>query len=356
MRKLLLLTFIISSLSGYTQQKIRNNFKLLGIIKHPQTDYLYLRYTNSNGIPVFDSAAIINGQFEFRGEITEPTKAIFKANKKFIPDDQNLNIAQIYLEPTTMEVEVTYNEFSKAVFRGSMTQNETRVLKKYTDTILPNSPSTFQSYSNATKAFMRDHPASFVSLSNLQAYANHWLIDTVITLYNLLSDVYKETKAGKELSSFINKKRETSVGAMARGFTTQDINGNSINLSDFKNRYVLIDFWGSWCVPCREGMPHLKKIYDKYKNKGLSILAVAHEREPFDKAWKEAISKDGTSMFLHVRAELKNDVTYKSISEKYFVTLFPTKFLIDPSGKIIGKYLGTDDDSKLDQKLEEIFR
>ncbi|MFX6019288.1 hypothetical protein ABTF08_20640, partial [Acinetobacter baumannii] len=67
------------------------------------------------------------------------------------------------------------------------------------------------------------------------------------------------------------------------------------------------------------------------------------------------IAKDATQMFIHVRSELKNDPVYKKISDQYFVTSFPTKFLIDPSGKIIGKYLGSDDDSKLDQKLVELF-
>ncbi len=357
MNKLLLFFFVVFSISSYAQQKEGNSFTLKGVIKNPQTDYLYLKYVNSDNVSILDSAAIVNGKFKFNGKITTPTRAIFKANKKIIPDDQNPNITQIYLEPTTMKIAVTYNEFSKAVLLGSKSQNETKIFQKYTDSIPANSPTAFQSQLNATKAFMRDHPSSFLSLFYLQAYyANRLPLDTVILLYNTLSETYKGTYVGKELSSFIKRKKETGVGSIAGGFSTEDINGNRISLTNFKDRYLLIDFWGSWCAPCREGMPHLKKIFEKYASKGLSVLAVAHEYKATDKDWKDAIAKDETNMFVHVRTELKTDTTYKSLSEKYYVTLFPTKFLIDPTGKIIGKYLGTDDDSKLDQKLEDIFR
>lgn len=354
--KLLLLVFTTTVLSANAQNKAADQFTLNGAIEHSQTPFVYLRYIDIEGKSVFDSATIENGRFHFTGKISEPTQAILKANREVIPDDENPNILFFFLEPSAMEVSVSYNEFSKALVKGSKTQDEVSILAIYERSIPTDKLNTFEGYSDATKHYIRDHPASFLSISKVDLYKNRWPLDTLIVAYNSLAENYKSTKVGIEVNSFILKRKNTNTGTMARNFVTRDIHGNKISLDNFKGKYLLIDFWGSWCVPCRQSMPHVKALYAKYKNKGLSVLAIAHEYESSDKAWKDAIKKDGTNMFIQARTELVNDKTDQSLSDKYFVTLFPTKFLIDPQGKIIGKYLGTEDDKKLDEQLKEIFR
>ena len=123
-----------------------------------------------------------------------------------------------------------------------------------------------------------------------------------------------------------------------------------------KGKYVILDFWASWCVPCRQSFPHVKELYEKYHQKGLEVFCVADNDDSED-AWKKAIEKDGVEMFIHVLCGRENDQGMQKpdysgdISKAYAVHFLPTKYLIDNEGKIVGKF----DDVTLDIKLKEIF-
>ncbi|RYG08102.1 MAG: TlpA family protein disulfide reductase, partial [Chitinophagaceae bacterium] len=138
-----------------------------------------------------------------------------------------------------------------------------------------------------------------------------------------------------------------------------DIGGKPLSLADFKGKYVLLDFWASWCVPCREGNPHLKKLYAQYKNKGLEIIGVSDDdSKPY--AWKAAVAQDQIGMWKHVLRGLKRvGDTYdrtNDISENFGIHTLPTKILIDRNGKIVGRYGGGgESDEAMDKKLAEIF-
>ncbi|UMB62212.1 TlpA family protein disulfide reductase [Lutibacter sp. A80] len=123
-----------------------------------------------------------------------------------------------------------------------------------------------------------------------------------------------------------------------------------------------MDFWASWCVPCRKGNPHLLDIYAKYKSKGLEILGVSDDdRNP--NAWRKAVKDDEIGVWRHVLRGIKVDRSngmYKvlddGVSRDYNISSLPTKILVGPDGIIIGRYNGgKDDDDKMDKKLIEIF-
>ena len=143
---------------------------------------------------------------------------------------------------------------------------------------------------------------------------------------------------------------------MATDFSTIDINGNTLKLSDKKGKYVLLHFWTSWCVPCRKGNPHLKELYLKYKDKEIEFIGIADDDRAED-AWKKAVEKDGIGIWKHVRRGLKyeNGVFDRStdISDNFGIHTLPTKILIDPNGIIIGRF--EEEAGPLDKKLKEVF-
>jgi thiol-disulfide isomerase/thioredoxin len=135
-----------------------------------------------------------------------------------------------------------------------------------------------------------------------------------------------------------------------------------LKLTDFRGKYVLVDFWASWCVPCRAGNPHLLSLYAKYKDKGFEIIGVSDDDSNHE-AWKKAVEKDGIGVWKHVLRGLKRDPNSEygfdksaSISDRYGISSLPTKILIDPAGVIIGRYGGGgEDDAAMDKKLAEVF-
>lgn len=130
----------------------------------------------------------------------------------------------------------------------------------------------------------------------------------------------------------------SKAGQPAPDFTTENIHGEEISISDFKGKYVLIDFWGSWCPPCRKEMPALTKFYTKYKETkfkdgdGVEIITVALEKN--DKAWKKAADKYGFAWRNQV-VDISKFVRLSPLANTYKVTDVPAKFLINPKGDII---------------------
>jgi thiol-disulfide isomerase/thioredoxin len=129
-----------------------------------------------------------------------------------------------------------------------------------------------------------------------------------------------------------------------------------------KGKYVLIDFWASWCVPCRKSMPHVKELYDRYKDKGLEVIGVSDDDRD-TAAWVKAVAKDGTGIWHNVLRGLdwdklrKNEKNDKDISDKFGIHSLPTKILIDRNGMIIGRYdKGTEEEAAaMDKKMAEML-
>jgi thiol-disulfide isomerase/thioredoxin len=135
---------------------------------------------------------------------------------------------------------------------------------------------------------------------------------------------------------------------MAPDFTMNDPNDNPISLSSFRGKYVLIDFWASWCGPCRAENPTLVKAYEKYKGEKFEILGVSLDGEGAKEKWMKAIKDDGLTW-----PQISDLKYWKSeVVKLYGIQGIPLNFLIDPDGKIIGRSLRG---AALEQKLSEIF-
>ncbi len=168
------------------------------------------------------------------------------------------------------------------------------------------------------------------------------------TLYNSLSTELKNMEAAKVFKTQLDVLRHTSVGVMAPDFTQNDVNGVPVKLSSFRGKYVLLDFWASWCAPCREENPNVVKAYNKYKDKNFTILSVSLDKPDARNNWLAAIKNDGLSWTQVSDLKFWNN----EAATLYSITSIPSNFLIDPNGKIVAKDLrGGDLENMLEQVL-----
>jgi peroxiredoxin len=199
--------------------------------------------------------------------------------------------------------------------------------------------------------FARKHPNSLKALQIMKVSAGRFtgmnFYDTFVEVFQNFSPEIKNSEEGKEMSERLKYFKQSKVGSIAPAFTLKDINGQTVSLSDFKDKkYVLIDFWASWCAPCREELPYIKELYKKYNQQGFEIISVTKDEKA--DLWKNAIAKEKIESWKHLSAT-ENKTT---IVNDYFVFGIPHKVLIDKNGVIIGKWKGGGENNKHDlQKL-----
>lgn len=202
--------------------------------------------------------------------------------------------------------------------------------------------------------FIRRNPGSWLSLYFLTHFSYSMRVDELDNEFQALAATHKQTQLGKDLQSTIEGKKAATTGKPAIELNKKDMNGKVVNLAGLKGKYVLIDFWGTWCGPCRESHPHLKELYSRYKDKGFEIIGIASEYGPAEQArgrWLEAIKEDKVDWVQVLNNEGINEF---DAVKAYGVTEFPTKILLDKDGQIL--FRGTDDPEKeLDEMLEKLF-
>lgn len=204
--------------------------------------------------------------------------------------------------------------------------------------------------------FVKQHLSSPVSLHLLNAKlykreAVHYY-DTFFALYDSLTPELQNSDKGKQLQEALSHLKKSGVGRVAPEFSGRDINNKELSLSSFRSKnYVLIDFWASWCVPCRQDFPFLKQAYEQYHSKGLEIISVSTD-EDLEK-WKTAIAKDGVGQWKHFFAKQNSSL----VAVQYFVAAIPVKVLIDKEGNIIARWRGGGEENKesLKKTLHELF-
>jgi len=171
--------------------------------------------------------------------------------------------------------------------------------------------------------------------------------DDLETEYKMLAPVAQQSTYGKLITQILADARIGAVGTNAIDFVQQDTANNAVRLSSFKGKYVLVDFWASWCGPCRRENPNVVNVYNKYKDKNFTILGVSLDQ---DKAsWLKAINDDKLT-WTHV-----SDLKYwqNEVAQLYHIESIPQNMLISPDGKIIARNLRGEE---LEQKLKELIK
>lgn len=167
--------------------------------------------------------------------------------------------------------------------------------------------------------------------------------DTFKALYGKLTSALKESEQGRKLKDVLSQIENSRIGSFAPDFNFIDMNGQNLTLASFRNKsYVLLDFWASWCIPCRADFPFLKGLYSQYHSKGLEIINISRDDDL--NSWRDAIKKDGISIWRQLATKQNSN----NILSDYFVSAIPVKVLIDRDGRIIGRWRGGGEANKKD--------
>ncbi|RYY68679.1 MAG: redoxin domain-containing protein [Chitinophagaceae bacterium] len=342
---------------------------------------VYLAKMDEKGSLTADSSTIVNGNFSFTGNTPEPVLVYLLLDHKGIGYKQiagGADVLPVYLEKGTIIIN-SADSAAKAVITGSpinkdhselMAATKPTLLKfkelseqaragtpeqqkspDFQNKIMAGFQQAQNEYKNLVNTFIKNHPDSYASLLNLKAMAGPSPEGPEIEgQFNALSKRLRESPSGKAFKETLDKAKlnPTAIGAVAPDFSQADVNGKQIKLSSFKGKYVLIDFWASWCGPCRQENPNVVKAYNKYKDKNFTILGVSLDKESGKGAWLDAIKSDGLT-WTQV-SDLK--AWQNEAAVLYSVKGIPQNFLIDPAGKIVAKNLRGD---TLEEKLAELL-
>lgn len=206
--------------------------------------------------------------------------------------------------------------------------------------------------SQRTMEWIASHPdREYAMWLYLNSGLTNKTVEELKQQFDRFSSEVQQSESGKKLAEIIRVRTALTPGAQAPDFTLKNIyTGEDIHLADYRGKYVLLDFWASWCVPCRKSHPHLIQINQKYKGENFILLGIASDRK--NEVIKKAAQEDKID-WPQMNIYEKRD-QQKQLNEMYDISAIPTKILIDPEGKIVVKYVG--DSAGLDQELEKIFK
>lgn len=212
-----------------------------------------------------------------------------------------------------------------------------------------------QDYLKASLNYIKNNPSQGFSAYLLLSLQPALPADSLRTLFETLDPQVRNTAYGRNLSeqqSAFQAQKTIQEGAEAPDFTATDLDGKTFSLSDYRGQWVLVDFWGSWCGPCRQGNPSLVKLYAQYKGKGFEVIGLAVNDK--EENLRAAIAKDGITWR---NVDLSQDKNTPTLPTLYNLQGVPTKLLIDPEGRIEMIEIGYDPDTDpLPARLKEIFR
>jgi peroxiredoxin len=306
---------------------LKGKFLLKGKVQEPVLCYLLIGSDKPSEIYVENSAISVKGKnveppvFEISGSASHKDFTGF--TKIFIPLAQQLNSLANSINST---------------IPGPERDN---LMKTYS--------AAKQDIQNAIDKFIKEKSKSTVAAFVLNATFD--FNPDVVTLekrFNQLDAAIKRSESGKVLEQFIAEKKVGAIGTEAIDFTQPDTTGKPVSLSSFRGKYVLVDFWASWCGPCRNENPNVVENYNKFKAKNFTILGVSLDRPGNKEAWMKAINDDNLT-WNHV-----SDLQFwnNTAAKLYHIQSIPQNVLVDPEGRIVAKNLRGAD---LEAKLCEIF-
>jgi thiol-disulfide isomerase/thioredoxin len=360
---------------------LENGFVIKGKIENSFIKKIYLQYVNSAGKYMTDSSLIEGNSFVFKGQVNcfyRNGTLAFKKKYSSKSDSSTVIEFRIGLENTKLNIFLYAQYLSKIKVTGNVTERKiSNFYKRKEVTFLINSIQKiintepeikrdsaklnilFEKYKKLIFDYCTLHPnenaATYLLFDNSKEYFN---AEELHSIFMKLSQKQQDSYFGKNIIRIIDRKKleYSQIGLLVNDFKTTDFNGDSITLyNKTKNGFVLLDFWASWCNPCRASNPHLREIYQKYKKYGFEIIGISCDKENDEPEWKKAILQDSIFYWPQILTSPPNVSKIPKrldLLSEYKIYVFPTLILIDKGNKIITRIEG---EKELVDKLKEIY-
>ena len=377
MKKYLLALATVSLFAACQQKENENGLSsgkatITGTIAGAQDGYLLLmRAIKEDAEP--DSVKLEKGKFSHTVQLEEPELMMLQYTAATNPRNAQL---LFYADPGTVTIKASADSLFKAEVSGGKTQAFYKKANEKANAIYDKGKPLFEAFQQAQlkndmaqaqmlemqivqlqeeakKAILTEakaNPGNVASALFAMQYLGQGESPADVTelgkFYDTLSPAVKQSFFGKKIGDIVKASKSTEIGNMAPDFTLNNPDGKPVSLSSLRGQYVLVDFWASWCGPCRQENPNVVKAYQAYKSKGFTILGVSldKDRDP----WLEAIKKDKLTW------EQVSDLKFwqSPVVELYGIRGIPANVLLDKEGKIIAKNLrGADLEAKLAEVL-----